>query len=51
MRRRDFLAVFVGAAALGLRVASAQQTEKVRRIGVLAPGPTTIPTLENLLLR
>jgi putative tryptophan/tyrosine transport system substrate-binding protein len=35
MRRRAFLAVFAGAAALGLRVAPAQQAEKVRRIGVL----------------
>jgi len=35
MTRREFLAALVGAAPLRLRAALAQQTEKVRRIGVL----------------
>jgi putative tryptophan/tyrosine transport system substrate-binding protein len=35
MRRREFLAALAGTSALPLRVASAQQTEEKRRIGVL----------------
>jgi len=43
MRRRAFLAALAGATALRLRIASAQQPEKVRRIGVLAPGSDDNP--------
>ena len=47
MRRREFLAALAGASALHLRVASAQQTETARRIGVLLGWPDGDPTFRD----
>jgi putative ABC transport system substrate-binding protein len=53
MRRREFIAALAGAVAatpaLGRRVASAQQTEKVRRIGVLMGLSESNPVLRGFL--
>jgi len=47
MRRRDFLTVLGGAAAALPVVASAQQSDRVRRIGVLNPGARNDPEAQG----
>jgi putative ABC transport system substrate-binding protein len=48
MRRREFIAGLGSAAAWSL-AAGAQQGDRVRRIGVLMPGPETDPVRKTRL--
>jgi len=41
MRRREFLSVLTGAVAISSRVARAQQSNEMRRIGILVPANST----------
>src|SRR5262249_17217593 len=41
MRRREFLSVLTGAVAISSRVAHAQQSNEMRRIGILVPANST----------
>src|SRR5262249_46539639 len=41
MRRREFLSVLTGAVAISSRVAPAQQSNEMRRIGILVPSNST----------
>jgi putative ABC transport system substrate-binding protein len=47
MRRREFLGVLGGAAAIGPRVARAQQPERMRRIGVLMAAAADDPEFKT----
>ena len=49
MRRRDFIALFGGAAAAWPLPARAQQTDRMRRIGVLMAHPKSDPEFQGYL--